>query len=126
MATPKSLTSYISFAHNGSLKRIERIRGMPSSASLAHMHGETESEMYFALIRVNIAAGMRLSPTTLSAVSNLRRAFPGCSLNAVLLDANELIVVHANAESALAEEVIRGFEKFHFPEEHADDYCGLR
>ena len=58
--------------------------------------------------------------------TNCGALFPACSLNAIILDATELIAVHANAESALAYDVIKGFEKFHFPEEHADDYCGLR
>jgi glutamine amidotransferase len=120
------LADGISFEHNGSLKPVERAREMLSADSLATMVGHTDSEMYFALIREKKATGLNLSDAALAAASDLRRAFPLSSLNAILLTAEQLIVVHANAHSALTEEDVTEIMQFDLPDEHAEDYFALR
>lgn len=120
------LADGISFEHNGSLKPVERARELLSAASLAAMAGHTDSEMYFALIREKKAAGLDLPAATRAAAGELRRAFPFGSLNAILLTADQLIVVHANAHAALTDEDVIEIMKFNLPDEHAEDYFDLR
>jgi glutamine amidotransferase len=120
------LSDGISFEHNGSLKPVECARKMLSAESLANMVGHTDSEMYFALIREKKAAGLDLPDAARAAASDLRRAFPLSSLNAILLTSEELIVVHANAHSVLTEEDVTEIMQFDLPDEHAEDYFALR
>jgi predicted glutamine amidotransferase len=120
------LADGISFEHNGSLKPVQRAREMLSEESLANMVGHTDSEMYFALIREKKAGGLDLSAAAHAAASELRRAFPLSSLNAILLTSDELIVVHANAQSALTEEDVSEIRQFDLPDEHTEDYFALR
>ncbi|HYI32200.1 MAG TPA: class II glutamine amidotransferase [Glaciibacter sp.] len=120
------LANGISFEHNGSLKPVERARELLSAASLREMTGHTDSEMYFALVREKKATGLDLPAATLAAARELRRAFPFSSLNAILLTAEQLIVVHANAHAALTDEDVIEIMKFNLPDEHAEDYFDLR
>jgi hypothetical protein len=99
---------------------------MLSPKSLADMVGQTDSEMYFSLVREKRAAGMDLPSATLAAASELRRAFPLSSLNAILLTSDQLIVVHASAQSMLTSEDISEIMQFDLPDEHAEDYFALR
>lgn len=116
----------VSFEHNGSLKPVARARELLSAASLSAMAGHTDSEMYFAFVREKTATGLDLPAATLAAASELRRAFPFGSLNAILLTADQLIVVHANAHAALTDEDVIEIMKFNLPDEHAEDYFDLR
>jgi glutamine amidotransferase len=120
------LADGIAFEHNGSLKPIERARQLLSPESLAAMHGQTDSEMYFSLIREKKATGVDLPTATLAAASELRHEFPFSSLNAILLDSDELVVVHANAQSVLGDDDIAEIMQFELPDEHAEDYFALR
>jgi predicted glutamine amidotransferase len=120
------LADGIAFEHNGSLKPLERVRSLLSPESRARMVGETDSEMYFALIREKVADGLALPDAALEAASLLREAFPESSLNAILLDADQLIVVHASAGSTLDAEDIAEILSYDLPDEHAEDYFALR
>ncbi|MEO6200038.1 MAG: class II glutamine amidotransferase [Cryobacterium sp.] len=122
------LVDGISFGHNGSLKPMERIKAILSSESLAAMVGQTDSEMYFSLIREKRESGLDLPAATLAAASELRRAFPSASLNAILLTADELIVVHANsnAQGGLSAEDLAEMVQLNLPDEHVEDYFALR
>jgi len=120
------LADGIAFEHNGSLKPLDRVRSMLSAGSIGGMRGETDSEMYFALIRERAATGLPLAAAALDAAGRLRAAFPSSSLNAILLDAEELIVVHASAGSALDAEDIAEILSYDLPDEHAEDYFALR
>jgi gamma-glutamyl hercynylcysteine S-oxide hydrolase len=120
------LADGIAFEHNGSLKPLDRVRSMLSPESRAHLNGETDSEMYFALIREKAASGLRLPEAALEAASRLRVAFPASSLNAILLDDEQLIVVHASAGSSLDEDDIAEILSYDLPDEHAEDYFALR
>jgi hypothetical protein len=57
----------------------------------------TDSETYFALYREKRTTELDLRAESLHAASDLRPAFPFSSLNAILT-AEQLIVVHANAQ----------------------------
>jgi glutamine amidotransferase len=120
------LADGIAFEHNGSLKPLDRVRSMLSPESLEGMIGQTDSEMYFALVREEVAAGLPLPEAALATASRLREAFPDKSLNAILLDAEQLVVVHASAGSTLDAEDIAEILSYDLPDEHAEDYFALR
>ena len=120
------LAEGISFEHNGSLKPIERVRALLSPHSLNEMHGDTDSEMYFALIREKTSAGLSLPAATLTTVRELRETYPTASLNAFVLDAEHLVVVHANARTFLSDEDVVLLREFDLPDSHADDYYSLQ
>lgn len=117
----------LSFEHNGSLKPIERVREMLSPETRAALVGDTDSEMYFALIREQIAVGRGVHDAVLHAVRRLREAFPLASLNAILLGDEEMVVVHASARSALGEDDLNEISRVGMlPDEHNEDYFALR
>ncbi|MDQ4214936.1 class II glutamine amidotransferase [Microbacterium capsulatum] len=117
----------VSFEHNGSLKPIERVRAMLSPEALAGMSGETDSEMYFTLIREQLAAGADLPEATARVVRRLRAAFPLSSLNAILLDGDQLVVVHASARSVLPDDDVEEIAQLGgLPDDHNEDYFALR
>jgi glutamine amidotransferase len=117
----------ISFEHNGSLKPIDRVRAMLSPEALARMTGDTDSEMYFTLIQEQLATGANLPEATARVARRLRAAFPLSSLNAILLDREQLVVVHASARSALPEDDIEEIAQLGgLPDDHNEDYFALR
>ena len=121
------LAGDLAFEHNGSLKPIAEARALLSPEGLASMTGETDSEMYFTLIREQLALGLPLHEATVAVVRRLRAAFPLSSLNAILLTPEEMVVVRASARSELSE---RDLEEIalhpHLPDEHNEDYFALR
>ncbi|WP_309064700.1 class II glutamine amidotransferase [Microbacterium sp.] len=115
------------FAHNGSLKPIGLIRGMLTSEQLAGLEGDTDSEMYFTLIRERVAAGVPLAEAALEVARLLREAYPLASLNALILDRDQLVVVHACALSILSDDDLGAIARFdRLPDEHNEDYYALR
>jgi glutamine amidotransferase len=117
----------VAFEHNGSLKPIQTAAAMLSPASRASMQGDTDSELYFALIREQLAAGFALPEATLRVARRLREAFPVSSLNAILLDREQLVVVHASARSVLLADDLEEIARLGgLQEEHTDDYFALR
>lgn len=117
----------VSFEHNGSLKPIGRARAMLSPEALARMTGDTDSEMYFVLIQEQLDAGLDLPGATLRVVRRLREAFPLSSLNAILLDREQLVVVHASARSVLPDDDLDEIAQLGgLPDEHNEDYFALR
>ncbi|MEG0027909.1 MAG: class II glutamine amidotransferase [Aurantimicrobium sp.] len=120
-------TGELSFEHNGSLKPIAKVREMLSAESRAKMTGVTDSEMYFMLIQEEIGHGLTLPEAVIKAVRRLRSAFPLSSLNAILLDSQQLVVVHASARSTLPEADVEEFKELGgLPDEHNEDYFALR
>lgn len=118
----------IAFAHNGSIKPLDRLRALLSPESVAGLTGTTDSEMYFALIREKVAEGLDLHEATARVASMLRDLFPLASLNALVLDGEELIVVHASATSILTEHDLSRLAPLAdvLPSEHNEDYFALR
>lgn len=88
----------LAFAHNGSISPGDRLDGLLGPGARAGVVGDTDSERYFALIRQELAAAPgELGEAAVRAASALRRHYPDASLNALILSADELVVVHANS-----------------------------
>lgn len=117
----------LAFEHNGSLKPIGDVAALLTDESRASLTGDTDSEMYFALIREQLALGTPLLEATTTVVRRLREVFPRASLNAILLDRTQLIVVHASARSILSDADLHVIgEHPQLPDEHNEDYFALR
>lgn len=117
----------VAFEHNGSLKPIERLRAMVSTQARRTMAGDTDSELYFALIREQLAVGLPLPLAAELVARQLRAVFPLPSLNAILLDREHLVVVHASARSVLPSDDIEEMTQLGgLPDEHNEDYFALR
>lgn len=117
----------LAFEHNGALKPIGDLRALLSPESLATLEGDTDSEMYFALIREQLALGLPLHEATVHAVRRLREVFPLASMNAILLDRDQMVVVRASAHSILSERSLDAIALHdHLPDEHNEDYFALR
>lgn len=121
------LADGLAFEHNGSLTPIDTVRQMLSAESRASMLGETDSEMYFTLIREQIALGIPLLEATARVVRRLRTAYPLASLNAILLGDGQMIVVRASARSILSDDDLDEIALHpDLPDEHNEDYFALR
>lgn len=118
----------IAFAHNGSIKPLDQLRSLLSPESIATLTGTTDSEMYFALIREKVAEGIGLHQATTRVATMLRELFPLASLNALLLDEEQLVVVHASATSILTDHDLSRLAPLAdvLPSEHNEDYFALR
>ena len=118
----------IAFAHNGTIKPRETLQGLLSADSVAALQGTTDSEMYFALIRERVAAGEPLPEAAAHVAHTLRELFPLASLNALIIDAEHLVVVHASATSILTEHDLARLAPVAelLPDEHNEDYFALR
>lgn len=117
----------LAFEHNGALKPIAELRALLSPESRASVTGETDSEMYFALIREQLALGQSLHDATVQVVRRLREVFPLSSLNAILLDPDQMIVVRASAHSTLSGRSLDEIALHdHLSDEHNEDYFALR
>lgn len=118
----------VSFAHNGTIKPLDLLHTLLPAESAQSLTGDTDSEMYFALIRDRLAQGLSLHEATAQTVALLRENFPLASLNALLLDREQLIVVHASATSVLTEHDLSRLAPWAdaLPSEHNEDYFALR
>jgi predicted glutamine amidotransferase len=116
----------IAFEHNGSLKPLSALRELVPTAVRDGVSGATDSELYFALIRESVRAGATLCQATVEVASHLREIFPFASLNAMLLSPHELLVVNSSARSSLDDDDIAEAAQFDLPDDHAEDYFGLR
>ena len=112
------------FAHNGSVPSLPLLERLVGTEHLAQVRGTTDSERIFALVRRYADAGADLTGAAAAAVLRLREAFPAASLNAVLLSADEMVVVHSS-ESApvpLEELCATGLVPAQLPLDHAGAY----
>lgn len=118
------LTEGIAFAHNGAVTPLASLRRLLDSAFLEGVEGGTDSELYFALIRQNLATGASLYEATRATVARLRELFPAASLNCLLLTEKELIAVHSNegARTPLAEFRASGLSDEDLPLDHLEHY----
>ncbi len=118
----------IAFAHNGTIKPLDDLRALLSPESVAALTGTTDSEMYFALIREQLAHGLSLQDAAAQVAHRLRELFPLASLNALILDSEHLVVVHASATSILTDHDRARLAPLaaQLPDEHNEDYFALR
>jgi predicted glutamine amidotransferase len=89
------------FAHNGTIKDLEWLRAQTSSARLAAVRGQTDSELFFAYLLTRLeAAGVIDSPATAStdlvvrAAANEARARPGFGAFNFLLSEGSSVYAH--------------------------------
>jgi predicted glutamine amidotransferase len=116
----------LAMAHNGSIKPMGPLDALLEPDVAASLHGTTDSERYFAVIRQHRRAAPNLAEAVRRAVAQLRQLYPGASLNALVLGEEQLIVVHAHARSRLLEEDIEEINAADLPAEHLEDYFSLR
>lgn len=116
------------FIHNGSILPAADIDRMLSSASRSALIGSTDSERYFQLVLQRAEITGNLVDGVRSAVTDLRAAFPSASLNAMLLDPANLIVVHASSTARPPTDDIaaRYPGMVGAPPDHGDAYFHLR
>jgi glutamine amidotransferase len=114
----------LGFVHNGGILPTGDLRGLLSDASLAQAEGNTDSELYFALIREHLTAGIDLAGATSRAVSEIRDRYPTASLNALILSPDELVAVHASRHTPIPHEEFAesGLLPHELPLEHSTDY----
>ena len=118
----------IAFAHNGTIKPLDELRALLAPESRATLTGTTDSEMYFALIREQVALGVPLRDAVADVAHRLRELFPLASLNALILGREHLVVVHASATSILTDHDRDRLAPLaaQLPDEHNEDYFALR
>ncbi|MFD0996399.1 putative glutamine amidotransferase [Pseudoclavibacter chungangensis] len=121
------LADGIAFAHNGTIIPVDRIRALLEPAFAATVEGDTDSELYFALVRQNAARLGSLRPAVFETVRTLRREFPDASLNAVIIGPDDLIAVRASSTTHVTEQTFAdlGIDPADLPDDHTDDYYRL-
>ena len=120
------LADGLAMAHNGSIKPTGPLNGLLEPSVAADLHGTTDSERYFAVIRQYRRTSTTLAEAVRLAVTQLRQLYPEASLNALLLGEDQLIVVHAHAKSRLLAEDVEEITAADLPAEHLEDYFALR
>jgi glutamine amidotransferase len=112
-------------AHNGAITPTGALRSLLTAESRAEVKGDTDSELYFALIRQTLRAGApSLARATVEAVARIRGLYRHASLNALLLSEDKLIAVHASRHTPIPHEefAASGLPHSELPLEHSTDY----
>jgi predicted glutamine amidotransferase len=91
----------VALMHNGTISPRQRLDAMLEPETLASVTGTTDSERYLALIAERRRESTDLAAAVTATVAQLRIEFPHASLNAVVLDGAQLVVVHVNSNAAL-------------------------
>ena len=115
----------LGFAHKGGILPTDELSSLLTAESLAEVKGNTDSELYFALIRQHLRAGApSLGRATIDAVAEIRDLYPHASLNALVLSEDELMAVHASQHTPIPHEEFAesGLPHDELPLEHATDY----
>jgi glutamine amidotransferase len=114
----------LAFAHNGGILPPDGLRAMVRPEFRTGVHGDTDSELYFALIRQNLRESRSLLGATVDAVAAIRERYPLVSLNALLLGPEQLIGVHASRHTPIphGEFADSGLPHSELPLEHTTDY----
>jgi len=113
----------ISLMHNGTIAPRDRLDALLEPATLAAMTSTTDSERYLGLVADHRGAAADLGAAAASAVGVLRAAHPTASLNAVMIDEAEMVVVHASSSSPdPLEELLAESGTADLPEGHETGY----
>lgn len=118
------LADGIALAHNGSILPTGDLAALIDPAVLADVEGTTDSELYLALVRQHARAGAPVAEAVAAAVADIRAHFPTASLNAVVLTADTMIVVHSSSAASVPwfELADRGIPADELPLGHDDAY----
>ena len=122
------LADGVAFAHNGSLTPASDIEAHVSPSILAGLHGDTDSERYFAVIRSKLATGHTLFDAVCRTVAELRPLFPDASMNALILSDDCLVAVHASANAEVPHDLfdLSGISDQDLPQDHRSAYYLMR
>ncbi|MFG6446172.1 class II glutamine amidotransferase [Microbacterium sp. P07] len=114
----------LAFAHNGALAPLSIGASALSFDELHALRGTTDSEVYFALARRDRIDDEPIEESVAGAVALVRSLYPSACLNAMLLDGDDLVVVHSSGTVAppLAAFSRRGTVGARLPVGHGDDY----
>lgn len=93
------LADGLGMAHNGAIVPTDRLRDLLDPAVASGVAGQTDSELYFALIRQQARNGATLAEAAARAVATIRVDYPRPSLNAMLLSPSQLVVVHSSSQA---------------------------
>jgi len=76
---------------------------------LTGLEGDTDSELYHAIVRQCLNAGDGPVEAVQNAVALIRSAYPTSSLNAIIMTADTLLVVHSSSDAVVpVEEFLTG------------------
>lgn len=122
------VTDGVGFAHNGSILPVGDLRAMLAKATLRRCQGNTDSEMYFGLVRERLADGLDLGDAVAAAVTTIRERFPVAGLNAMVLDSDHLVAVRASTHASVPSDHFaeRGIIDADLPPAHDEAYYDLR
>jgi gamma-glutamyl hercynylcysteine S-oxide hydrolase len=114
----------IALAHNGTISPRAAFDELLKPDLRSSLLGTTDSERYLALVRQELRETGDVPAAVARAVARLRHEFPLASLNAMVLTADLLVVVHASLDSIvpLEEMRARGIRDEELPRGHVDDY----
>lgn len=117
----------LALAHNGFIAPLERLEGLLSEQGRAALRGGTDSERYFQFVRDQIRACGDETAGVRHAVDVLAREFPNASLNAMLLSAAALYIVHVNSRATPPTDDLREIfdDEASIPPGHIDQYFQL-
>lgn len=116
----------MAFAHNGSIAPTGVLRAMVGPAALAAVRGTTDSELYFALLREGVAAGLTVAAAAADAVGRIRTAYPHASLNSVTLTPAELVVVNSSSAAPIPTWHFDAVPADQLPSHHDERYFTMR
>lgn len=118
----------IAFAHNGTIVPVERFHRLLEPESYRGVAGDTDSELYFALVRQYARKLGSLGRGVVEAVGVLREEFPEASLNATLLSDSELLVVRASSTAHVTVDTFAelGIDAADLPIDHTEDYYRMK
>ena len=114
----------IALAHNGTISPRADLDDLLKPELRSSLLGTTDSERYLALVRQELRETGDVPEAVARAVTKMRHEFPLASLNAMVLTADLLVVVHASLDSPvpLDEMRARGVRDEELPRGHVDDY----
>lgn len=117
----------IAFAHNGTIVPVQGLHDLLEPQYRASVKGDTDSELYFALVRQNAEARGSLLAGVVDTVLMLHEVFPDASLNAMILTPAELLAVRASSAARVPPSLFadRGLALHEIPPGHGDDYYAM-
>lgn len=120
----------LGFCHNGALVPATRAHGLLTANERMQLDGTTDSEAYFQLIlrhRATRSHDTELLDAVTAAASQVRETFPAACLNAFVMSASGLVVVHAAGTRPVPHAAFetRGFSATSLPAGHAEGYNQL-
>lgn len=114
---------HVGLAHNGSIVPSAALRALAGAAA-AGVEGDTDSELFFAIVVDLMDSGLTPTAALLEAVRRVREPYPSASLNLMMLTTTELVVLRSSHGSPVPWEdfVASGLAEHELPLGHSDAY----